>query len=131
MYHLPRLDVATDSYDPATTNIDIPLQDRSNETVEAKRARLVYSSRHRGILETDLLLSTFLKENIQSLGKKQLEELDTLMNENDWDIYYWMTQGKLPPKWVQEMSIWNDMVEHAKNKGRKILKMPEVGKTSA
>ncbi|CAJ0762349.1 3590_t:CDS:1, partial [Entrophospora sp. SA101] len=32
-----------------------------NEHIDKKRARLIYQSRKRGILETDLLLSTFAK----------------------------------------------------------------------
>lgn len=49
-------------------------------------------SRKRGTLESDLLLSTFAKENLDTMTKAQLEQYDLFMDENDWDIYYWATQ---------------------------------------
>jgi succinate dehydrogenase flavin-adding protein (antitoxin of CptAB toxin-antitoxin module) len=49
-------------------------------------------SRKRGTLESDLLLSTFAKENLTTMTKSQLQEYDLFMDENDWDIYYWATQ---------------------------------------
>ena len=50
-------------------------------------------SRKRGTLESDLLLSTFAAENLGSMSKKQLEQYDLFLDENDWDIYYWATQS--------------------------------------
>jgi hypothetical protein len=49
-------------------------------------------SRKRGILETDLLLSTFADVKLPILIRPQLEEYDRFLNEHDWDIYYWCTQ---------------------------------------
>jgi succinate dehydrogenase flavin-adding protein (antitoxin of CptAB toxin-antitoxin module) len=40
------------------------------------RARLVYMSRKRGILETDLLLSTFASEKLPSMDADELKEYD-------------------------------------------------------
>ncbi|RMD41244.1 hypothetical protein DV735_g3913, partial [Chaetothyriales sp. CBS 134920] len=50
-------------------------------------------SRKRGILESDLLLSTFADANLGSLSRAQLEQYDLFLDENDWDIYYWATQS--------------------------------------
>lgn len=49
-------------------------------------------SRKRGILESDLLLSTFADSYLGEMTPKQLEEYDHFLDENDWDIYYWATQ---------------------------------------
>ncbi|KAK6358998.1 succinate dehydrogenase assembly factor 2 [Orbilia brochopaga] len=65
------------------------------EDENTMRARLVYQSRKRGILESDLLLSTFADEHLHNLSLDQLREYDAFLNENDWDIYYWCTQD--PP----------------------------------
>ncbi|KAI9012884.1 Flavinator of succinate dehydrogenase-domain-containing protein, partial [Gaertneriomyces semiglobifer] len=99
-----------------------------DEPTPKKIARLIYSSRKRGILETDLLLSTFAGEKLAQLPRQELDEYDDLLEENDWDIYYWITgtEGKIPPKRVQEMKVFPKLVEHAKNKGKKILRMPEL-----
>ncbi|KIW40913.1 uncharacterized protein PV06_06520 [Exophiala oligosperma] len=66
---------------------------RSGEDVTTMRARLLYQSRKRGTLESDLLLSTFAAENLSSMDKAQLEQYDRFLDENDWDIYYWATQS--------------------------------------
>jgi len=50
--------------------------DRSYETPEVTRARLVYQSRKRGILETDLLLSTFASKHLSTMGEAEMREYD-------------------------------------------------------
>ncbi|KAF3927299.1 hypothetical protein ABW21_db0201026 [Orbilia brochopaga] len=76
------------------------------EDVNTMRARLVYQSRKRGILESDLLLSTFADEHLHNLTPDQLREYDTFLNENDWDIYYWCTQD--PPTSTASSSTVQD-----------------------
>ncbi|RMZ81694.1 hypothetical protein DV737_g2393, partial [Chaetothyriales sp. CBS 132003] len=66
---------------------------RVGEDSVTMRARLQYQSRKRGILESDLLLSTFADVNLGSMSKAQLEQYDRFLDENDWDIYYWATQS--------------------------------------
>jgi hypothetical protein len=47
-----------------------------------------------------LLLSTFADANLPKMSPEQLEEYDRFLDENDWDIYYWVTQE--PPPTSQE-----------------------------
>ena len=49
---------------------------RPGESVEQMRARLVYQSRKRGTLESDLLLSTFAKERLGTMSEEELREFD-------------------------------------------------------
>ena len=56
-----------------------PPMDRTNESISSKRKRLIYASRKRGILETDLLLSTFIKKEIELLTENELLEYDELL----------------------------------------------------
>ncbi|KID87751.1 early meiotic induction protein 5 [Metarhizium guizhouense ARSEF 977] len=65
---------------------------RVGENDDTKRARLLYQSRKRGTLESDLLLSTFAKAHLPSMSGGLLAQYDALLDENDWDIYYWATQ---------------------------------------
>ncbi|KAH7148590.1 Flavinator of succinate dehydrogenase-domain-containing protein [Dactylonectria macrodidyma] len=65
---------------------------RVGEDDATKRARLVYQSRKRGTLESDLLLSTFASKHLPTLSPALLDQYDLLLDENDWDIYYWATQ---------------------------------------
>jgi succinate dehydrogenase assembly factor 2 len=49
---------------------------RPNESVETLRARLLYQSRKRGTLESDLLLSTFARDFLSEMSGTQMKEYD-------------------------------------------------------
>jgi succinate dehydrogenase flavin-adding protein (antitoxin of CptAB toxin-antitoxin module) len=65
---------------------------RVGEDDATKRARLIYQSRKRGTLESDLLLSTFAASHLPTMTSSQMDQYDRFLDENDWDIYYWATQ---------------------------------------
>ncbi|RFU31846.1 hypothetical protein B7463_g4464, partial [Scytalidium lignicola] len=65
---------------------------RIGEDSETMRARLLYQSRKRGTLESDLLMSTFADTYLRKMTPEQLDQYDRFLDENDWDIYYWATQ---------------------------------------
>ncbi|ORY65424.1 Flavinator of succinate dehydrogenase-domain-containing protein [Pseudomassariella vexata] len=70
---------------------------RVGEDAKTMRARLVYQSRKRGTLESDLLLSTFADKYLPTMTLKQMAQYDKFLDENDWDIYYWATQETPSP----------------------------------
>ncbi|XP_025086069.1 succinate dehydrogenase assembly factor 2, mitochondrial-like [Pomacea canaliculata] len=76
-----------------------PYKERSGEDEECMRARLLYQSRKRGMLENGLLLSTFAGLHLKDFTLPQLKMYDRLINRptNDWEIYYWMTGVKPTP----------------------------------
>lgn len=104
---------------------------RVNETLDNKKARLVYQSRKRGILETDLLLSRFAAKYLKDMTPEELEEYDSLLNELDWDIYYWATKNfettPLPDKW-KNSKILEKLQKFSENKDKEILNMPKLDK---
>ncbi|KAF2854096.1 DUF339-domain-containing protein [Plenodomus tracheiphilus IPT5] len=69
---------------------------RTGEDANTMRARLLYQSRKRGTLESDLLLSTFADAHLSTMSAPLLEQYDLFLDENDWDIYYWATQEPTP-----------------------------------
>ncbi|KAI9823170.1 MAG: succinate dehydrogenase assembly factor 2 [Thelocarpon impressellum] len=69
---------------------------RTGEDANTMRARLLYQSRKRGTLESDLLLSTFADTYLPRMTPSQLAQYDLFLDENDWDIYYWATQQPTP-----------------------------------
>ncbi|KAI4286097.1 MAG: hypothetical protein L6R35_004487 [Caloplaca aegaea] len=69
---------------------------RTGEDDNTMRARLLYQSRKRGTLESDLLLSTFADNHLPRMSTRQLQQYDVFLDENDWDIYYWATQEPTP-----------------------------------
>lgn len=99
---------------------------RPNETLEKKRSRLVYQSRKRGILETDLLLSTFAKKFLPDFDIEQLKQYDSLLDEADWDIFYYATFKKEVPEHLKSNQALLLLQVHAKNEGKVILQMPEL-----
>jgi len=54
----------------------LPPLSRPNEAPETLRARLVYQSRKRGTLESDLLLSTFARDQLPKMGVEEMREYD-------------------------------------------------------
>ncbi|GJE94825.1 succinate dehydrogenase assembly factor 2 [Phanerochaete sordida] len=99
---------------------------RPGERVETLRARLVYQSRKRGTLESDLLLSTFAKEQLPAMGEAELKEFDRLMDEPDWDIYYWATESRTPPERWAGSSLLEKLKVHARNEGKAVRRMPDL-----
>ena len=88
---------------------------RTGEKVDTLRARLVYQARKRGMLEGDLLLSTFARDNLATMSHEELLEFDKvsltiglrvnsshaddqMLDEPDWDIYYWSIEKRHPPE---------------------------------
>lgn len=102
---------------------------RTGESEEVKRARLLYQSRKRGILEADLLLSRFAKRHLGKMSLADMTEYDSLLDEPDWDIYYWATENydvtPLPEKW-KNSKVLKMLQEDAKNKEKEVIRMPDL-----
>ncbi|TFK29655.1 mitochondrial protein [Coprinopsis marcescibilis] len=99
---------------------------RPNESETSLRARLVYQSRKRGTLETDLLLSTFAQENMSNMSVAELQEYDKLLDENDWDIYYWATNKRTPPERWASTQLLDRLRVHVRNEGKVVRRMPDL-----
>ncbi|KAF8155863.1 Flavinator of succinate dehydrogenase-domain-containing protein [Crassisporium funariophilum] len=99
---------------------------RPNEHVDTLRARLVYQSRKRGTLESDLLLSTFARDHLSGMSEVELMEYDKLLDEPDWDIYYWATSKRSPPERWAESPLLERLRIHARNEGKVVRKMPPL-----
>ncbi|XP_019872886.2 succinate dehydrogenase assembly factor 2-B, mitochondrial [Aethina tumida] len=103
--------------DPPDDFIPIPrCQERENEPLTQKKNRLQYQSRKRGMLENDLLLSTFAAKYLKDFTSEETAEYDRLINgpSNDWDLYYWATGIKPIPEEF-DSKIMQLLVEHCKN----------------
>lgn len=104
---------------PLAENGPNPYIERENETITDKRARLLYQSRKRGMLENGLILSTFADRYLNRFDLEQLILYDQLINKpsNDWDLYYWATGVKdTPPEF--ENSMMELLKNHVKNENR-------------
>ncbi|XP_054739023.1 succinate dehydrogenase assembly factor 2-A, mitochondrial [Anastrepha obliqua] len=92
---------------------------RPNEPLEVRKQRLIYQSRKRGMLENDLILSTFVARYLKDMDATLTAQYDQLINgvTNDWDIYYWATNVKpTPPE--HDNDVMRMLKEHVSNSQR-------------
>ena len=67
------------------------------ETPEARIKRLRMRSMRRGIKEMDLILDRYAGLRLADLGEGELDLYDALLQENDHDLYAWVTGQAAPP----------------------------------
>lgn len=60
-------------------------------TLDVRRKRLLYRSRHRGMQENDLLLGRFAERHLADLDDRQLMRFDALLDESDTDLFDWIS----------------------------------------
>ena len=75
--------------------------------------RLWYKSTKTGILENDILLSSFARSNLINLSSQELTIYERLLYENDWNIFHWAMKQKTPPEFYGETSLMRKLQEHA------------------
>jgi antitoxin CptB len=68
-----------------------------DEAIENRRKRLLYQSAHRGTKESDLLLGAFAAAHLDAFTPVQLDSYETMLNENDGDLFDWVTGRAAPP----------------------------------
>lgn len=54
-------------------------------------------SMRRGIKEMDLILSAYADRNLNAMDAAGLDTYDAMLNENDQDLYQWVTGQVAPP----------------------------------
>ena len=65
------------------------------ETPENRLKRMKMRAWHRGMKEMDIILGNFTDASLSVMSSEELDELDALMEENDQDLYQWVT-GQVP-----------------------------------
>ncbi len=72
---------------------------RSSADLDPRRRRILVRCWRRGIREIDLMLGGFADSELALLENTELDQLETLMEEDDADILTWITGEKpLPEK---------------------------------
>jgi antitoxin CptB len=70
-----------------------------SEPITVRRKRLLYRSRYRGCLESDLLFGGFADHYLMSLDARQLDRYEALLDESDPDLLAWVCgRGPVPPR---------------------------------
>lgn len=64
---------------------------------ETRIKQLRYRAWRRGFREHDFLMGTFADTQLSSLDATGLEVFEALLDEADWDVYYWIVGQKPTP----------------------------------
>ena len=67
------------------------------ENRQTRLKRLHMRSMRRGIKEMDLILSAFAQAELERMAPETLDLYDRLLEENDQDLYAWVTGQATPP----------------------------------
>ena len=62
-----------------------------------RRKKLLYRALYRGFKEADLLIGGFARAYIGNMDGKELDQFETLLNQNDRELYAWATRDAEPP----------------------------------
>jgi len=66
-----------------------------SEPLTLRRKRLMYRSRYRGSLESDLFFGRFAETHLLALDARQIERYEALLEEADQDLFAWIS-GRVP-----------------------------------
>jgi len=64
---------------------------------EVRLKRLKMRSWRRGMKEMDLILGPFADGPLRTMSDAQLDDYESLLDENDQDLYLWVTGAKQAP----------------------------------
>lgn len=70
---------------------------KTPETTEARLKRMKMRSWRRGTKEMDLILGPFADQHLAGMSADALDRYDALLEENDQDLYPWITGAAPAP----------------------------------
>ena len=86
------------------------------ETHENRLKRLSMRSHRRGTKEMDIILGRFADDRLAGFDAGTLDLFETLLEENDQDLYLWVTgQGAAPEPFA---GLVAEIAEHASERAR-------------
>ncbi len=87
-----------------------------SETAEHRLKRLSMRSHRRGTKEMDIILGRFADDRLERLDAAALDSYEDLLEENDQDLYLWVTgQGAAPERFAPLVA---EVAEHAAARAR-------------
>ncbi len=83
----------------------------ADELTENKRRRLIFRSDHRGTKEMDLIMGQFAKAHVPTFSEEELVQYDTLLCNNDPDLYNWISGIEDAPAEVAAMGVFQQLMK--------------------
>lgn len=76
---------------------------------EKRLKKLLYRSWYRGCKETDKIVGGYAKKYIENFSDKELDELEEILEQNDNDIYDWLSNKKPTPENMNNNSVFSKL----------------------
>lgn len=86
------------------------------EALENRRKKLRMRSWRRGMKEMDLILGPFADQTIDMFSEAELDSFEAFLNENDQDLYLWVTGAQPCP---EDLKDWLARISAAAGVGPK------------
>ena len=65
---------------------------------ETRIKQLRFRAWRRGFREHDFLMGTYADQTLEALSDDELNQFDALLNQQDWDVYYWIIGQREAPE---------------------------------
>ncbi len=79
--------------------------------IEKKRKIMIFRSWHRGTKEMDLIMGSFADANIEGFDQDQIDQYESILDNNDPDLYGWITGKEDPPANIKG-DVWEKLKAH-------------------
>ena len=89
-----------------------------------RRKRLLYQATHRGFKEADLVVGSFARSRLNSMGPAELDLFESLLDAGDHDLYQWILGAHAPAN--LEGSVLDDLRSHCRNGGAAVSGLRRV-----
>jgi antitoxin CptB len=66
------------------------MTDDRSEKIAVRRKRLRFRCQRRGFKEVDLIFATFAETFLADLDEKELDQLETILDVPDHDVFAWL-----------------------------------------
>jgi antitoxin CptB len=88
-------------------------QSSSKEPQDIREKRLRMRSRRRGTKEMDIILEGFFAMSLSDLDNGTLDEYEALLDENDQDLYQWISgQTDVPSQHTKMINLIKTYLHH-------------------
>ncbi len=89
----------------------------TSETAENRRKRLSMRSHRRGTKEMDIILGRYADDRLAGLAGAALDTYESLLEENDQDLYLWVTGQAAAPEGFAALVA--EIADHANESARR------------
>lgn len=83
------------------------------ENQELRKKKILYRSWYRGNKEADKILGFYVRSYINELSESEISELETLLEEQDNDLYNWISGAKPIPEDLKNNSMMKKIIEYS------------------